>query len=197
MKTILKKRKPMSKKVIALDYDGVVANTNQLKVDWIKTTLGKDVPAWQTDRSNCVKIIGEDDYNRLSAYVYAEEASKIALPIPNVVESLLKLSQSYTLFIVTARTLTNVEFAKTWLKSKKLYDKFEDVIPSLKETKASIAERLNSSALVDDDIRHLQGLGSYTFAKYHFSHQDSNTYEDKDIISAPDWLTLTEMLEKL
>ena len=45
--------------IIAVDYDGTIANTNTEAVKWIKTHGGHDVEPWQCNRTDCVPLIGK------------------------------------------------------------------------------------------------------------------------------------------
>lgn len=48
--------------IIAVDYDGTIANTNAEAVKWIKTHVGRDVEPWQCNRTDCVPLIGKSPY---------------------------------------------------------------------------------------------------------------------------------------
>ena len=60
--------------IIAEDYDGTIANTNAEAVKWIKTHVGRDVEAWQCNRTDCVSLIGKSPYEEMNDYVYERES---------------------------------------------------------------------------------------------------------------------------
>jgi hypothetical protein len=45
--------------IIAVDYDGTIANTNAEAMKWIKTHVGRYVEPWQCNRTDCVPLIGK------------------------------------------------------------------------------------------------------------------------------------------
>ena len=68
--------------IIAVDYDGTIANTNAEAVKWIKTHMGRDVEAWQCDRTDCVSLIGKSPYEEMNDYVYERESTLAAVEVP-------------------------------------------------------------------------------------------------------------------
>jgi len=180
-------------KIVVLDYDGVIADTNQLKSEWIATTLGVNVPPSRCDRTQCVPGIGLSNYEKMSEYVYDRKASLLAKPVPGSIRGIAQLSQQSRLFIVTARTKERIKWAEEWLSQNGMADKFDDIISSNGRAKGDLVSRLEASAMVDDDERHLRGLEQYEFQKYHFAPFMKKRYlhmPGADIVRVRNWRTL-------
>ena len=64
--------------IIAVDYDGTIANTNAEAMKWIKTHVGRDVESWQCNRTDCVLLIGKSPYEEMNDYVYERESTLAA-----------------------------------------------------------------------------------------------------------------------
>lgn len=65
--------------IVAVDYDGTIADTNREKAKWIEANLGIAVSPWHCDRTDCVPIIGEEAYRRLGDWVYERPSTFFAL----------------------------------------------------------------------------------------------------------------------
>jgi phosphoglycolate phosphatase-like HAD superfamily hydrolase len=180
---------------IALDYDGVIADTNQVKSDWIAETLSLDVPPWLCNRTECVPIIGLENYNRMSPIVYGREASLRARPVPGVLEALQTLRQMYRLAIVTARTEEQIQWTGEWLAAQGIEDAFEGIHSSSGGmTKAEIVCQLGAIALIEDDVRHLLKAPEVQFARIHLApHLEIGT-SHPGIITAGDWAAVLSVL---
>src|SRR6185503_11927716 len=68
--------------ILAVDYDGTIANTHAEAVKWIKTQLGRDVEPWQCNRTDCVPLIGKSPYEEMNDYVYERESTVAAAEVP-------------------------------------------------------------------------------------------------------------------
>jgi putative restriction endonuclease len=73
---------------IGIDFDGTIADTNQVKAQWIKKKLGIDLPPPKCDRSQCVPIIGLDNYEKMAAFVYDEAGTHAAPPVSGALKAL-------------------------------------------------------------------------------------------------------------
>lgn len=143
-----------------VDYDGTIADTNSIKVAWIKKNLGIDVVPWKTDKTSCVPIIGAENYERMEI-VYERELTLKAGEIPGAIRSLLTLARRGEIYLVTARPVRRLAFAKEWLLSRGVLDLFRGIKTSVgangeKRTKEQICRELGLDVLIDDDERHLR-----------------------------------------
>lgn len=147
---------------IGLDYDGTIAHTGAIKAAWIRAHLGLTVPAWRTDRTYCVPIIGPEAYERMSRVVYAPEASQAAPMVPGVAEAMQTLSAHYRLYLVTARNLAQMAWSQRWLATHGLAQWLDGYLSSgepaadgRKLSKAALCRARGITILIDDDVRHL------------------------------------------
>jgi len=174
--------------ILALDYDGVIADTNQIKSDWIAENLGQAVPPWLCDRTECVPIIGLENYNRMSPIVYGREASLRARPMPGVLQAVPVLQQAYRLIIVTARTDEQIRWTREWLAQQGIADAVEDIHSSSGGVaKAEIVHQLGAVALVEDDVRHLLKRPEVPFARIHLAPHLEGAQNDSGVVTVSDW----------
>lgn len=145
---------------VGLDYDGTIADTNQVKSDWIRTRLKMEVEPRQCDRTSCVPLIGLEAYEDMSGQVYERELSLQALPVTGVFGALEQLSQSRAVYVVTARLPSRVQFAREWLEAHGAARYVKAILSSASTSKEAVCLKHGIVALVDDDERHLAALRS-------------------------------------
>ena len=141
--------------LFAVDYDGVVADTNAVKRSWIKENLKMDVPLHMCDRTACVPIIGEPAYGRMSNVVYERAASMSANPVSGAESALRRMMEAGPAILLSARTEKRLEYAVQWLERYGLDGYFEDFVSSDGKTKLDIVTGYQCQVLIDDDVRHL------------------------------------------
>ena len=141
--------------MFALDYDGVIADTNTQKSEWILRHCGIHVPSYKCDRSSCVPLIGEDAYQEMGQEVYGEYLSLRARPVPGLKESLESLKGYGPLHIISARNGKQLQSAHLWLEQQSLRSYFEGIYVLGNINKVSRAVSLGCQILIDDDPRHL------------------------------------------
>ena len=187
----------MDKPLLAFDYDGVIANTNQIKSEWIPEHLGREVPPWQCARTRCVPIIGLAAYERMSKEVYGREASLRARPIPGAIEGIRALSRTHRLVIVTARDEGRIQWTREWLRGAGIARCFADIRSSAGASKPDIVAELGALSLVDDDARHLRGAPEVRFARLLFAQGTDPNEVEPGITVVPDWPALVSALSGL
>jgi len=173
--------------LVALDYDGVIADTNRVKSAWIARELGMDVPPGKCDRTRCTPIIGEEPYTRMSHYVYDREASLAAQPVPGALQGIAALRRAHRLAIVTARRGNSVDWAREWLARHGIADAFEDILSSHERVKVKMARELGAIALVDDDARHLRPHPEIEIVRLHYSPFPGSGVGEPGIVTVADW----------
>lgn len=142
--------------IIGIDFDGTIANTNAAKSAWIQRELGERVAPYLCDRTSCVPIIGESDYNRMSAVVYSRETTLGLQPVAGVLQAFSGLKKNHNLLVVTARYGEMLKSAQAWLSrysetsGLRLVGRSNDKI-----SKATMCQNEGVQVLVDDDERHL------------------------------------------
>lgn len=144
--------------IFAIDYDGTIADTNAEKVKWIRANLpdlGREVHPWECDRTNCVPIIGLENYERMSAYVYERPSTMEAHEIPGAGAALRALCKAGDVYVITARPPRRIAFAEEWLTGQDLIGCVRGILTSVGSDKASVCKKVKAEVLIDDDARHL------------------------------------------
>ena len=142
--------------IVAIDYDGTIADTNLEKTRWIKAHLGVQVSPWHCNRTDCVPIIGAEAYQSLGDWVYERESTLQAEAMPGALGALRVLAESVELCIVTARPERRITFAREWLEGKGVLRSIKEIRTSSGTTKAEVCAAIGARVLVDDDLRHVQ-----------------------------------------
>lgn len=156
---------------IGLDYDGVIADTNKVKSEWLKQTFGINIPAHLTNRTSCIRELAKyfpkeksvEIYDNFQTFIYGGEYARNAPEIPGAVDLIKRLSGKHSLWIVTARYDPLMQDAKDYLIARNILSCFKgiesagNVDPTLGRppTKEEICLKRRISVLVDDDERHL------------------------------------------
>jgi len=144
--------------IVAIDYDGTVADTNRQKVKWIRARLGIDVAPWECNRTDCVPLIGIEAYEEMGREIYERESSLAAPEVPGALRAIRGLARRAELHIVTARPPRVMDFSREWLEEKDVVDCLAGIVSSEGSTKSEICAALGARALIDDDIRHLRDI---------------------------------------
>ncbi len=141
--------------MFALDYDGVIADTGSLISQWLRDHLGMDRPAYRCDWSQLSPVIGEERYREMGAWVYGEEGSARAEPVPGAQAALEALAAAGPVYLITARNDALTRYTRDWLDARGWLRYFAGLIPQGQRLKVDIAKDLGCRVHVDDDQRHL------------------------------------------
>ena len=101
--------------IVAIDYDGTIADTNRQKVKWIRARLGIDVAPWECNRTDCVPLIGIEAYEEMGREIYERESSLAAPEVPGALGALRGLARRAEVHIVTARP-PRIMDSREWLR---------------------------------------------------------------------------------
>ncbi len=175
-------------RIVAIDFDGTLADTNGVKAAWIERHLGKRVAPWKCNRSDCVPIIGTENYARMGAAVYGRECTLRTPEVPGALEAVRLLARRAELFVVTARGPERMGFAREWLENSNVLGCFTGMLSSKGTSKSQVCSTLNADALVDDDVRHLRDAGEHPFLKLHLQYgREEQSQPDSPIIFCQSW----------
>lgn len=141
--------------ILAIDYDGTIADSNAVKRKWIRTHLHRDIPVWLCNKTDCVPLIGEAVYQKMGDRVYERESTLRAPAVPGAIAALQALAKTSELHVVTARRPRRLAFAEEWLTEQGIMHLFTGVHSSHGTVKSTICRRIGARLLVDDDTRHL------------------------------------------
>ena len=145
--------------IIAIDYDGTIADTNQEKVKWIEENLATEISPWNCSRTDCVPIIGLEAYERMADYVYEPESTLRAAEVAGALDALHELSKKAWLYVLTARSLERIQSTRQWLENKEVLSCFKGIRTSQGTSKAAACSAIGADILIDDDVRHLREIG--------------------------------------
>ena len=181
---------------IAIDFDGTIADTNDVKTEWIKRTLGVEVPAWKCDRSRCVPIIGLERYEEMAEVAYGDEGTRTAKPVEGAVEAIKSLASQATLYVVTSRGASHLPAARDWLTSHGVIDLIRAVLSSAGRTKGEVCLEHGIGVLLDDDLRHVGPVekGSPRAVLFARGPQDSTALDAIHVGSWPEFVRWVERL---
>ena len=143
--------------IVALDYDGTIADTNREEAAWIEANLGQAVAPWDCNRTSCIPLIGAEAYRALGNAVYERDSTLEAREVPGAVAAIRALAQLGWVYVVTVRSPRRIEFAREWLSRNDALPYIEDVVTSQGSSKGKVCSQLGAEVLVDDDVRHLDG----------------------------------------
>lgn len=144
---------------IGIDFDGTIADTNQIKSRWIQDQLGISVPPYMTDRTSCIPIIGKENYKLMGISVYSPDSTANLAPVPGALDAIERLKQNHSILIITARTRNKLRPAEEWLASHRATVDLEVLSVKVSEkSKVQVCLDNHVNALVDDDEGHLVGL---------------------------------------
>lgn len=144
----------MSPLILALDFDGVIADTGKGKRDWIKNNCGLSIPEWASSKEDYSRFIGLHNYSIMQRNVgYEDTLSSNPLDESNIF--IKSLSLDFSLFIISSRALEKINWVRSWIDHWGLGQCIEDVICSHGEKKLCLASKISARWLIDNDIRHL------------------------------------------
>ncbi len=143
---------------VGVDYAGILADTNLIKARWIREDLGRDMPAWQCDRTSCVPVIGAEPYEAIANVVYEKEWSMQASPVAGALDAVNALSMCGKLYVVSARLAHRIAFARKWLGQRGVARLVSGFLSFAGSDKKALCTQYGLQALIDDDVHHLEGL---------------------------------------
>lgn len=143
-----------------LDFNGVIADTNRAKSDWIRRNLNVEVEPWKTDKTSCVPIIGAEEYRKMSEYVFSRVSTLLTPVVSGALSGVACLSRHADLYLVTMRSGERMDYAKEWLGQMDIlryFKGFGDIRRSdgTAKTKVELAREFGLDVMIDDDERHL------------------------------------------
>lgn len=146
---------------LSFDFDGTIADTNQMKSKLIKKRFGLDIPPWQCDRTLCTLQIGDDAYHELTKIVYEQASTLKTPPLPEALEYIKKLAEVAELYLLTARPQKRLDYAKEWLEHYNIKNHFKRLLSARGNddswrSKLEICQANKFDLLMDDDQHHLE-----------------------------------------
>lgn len=180
---------------IAIDYDGTIADTNIEKSKWIKANIGKDIPRWQCDHTNCEPLIGKDAYIAMGNVVYERESSLASREVPGALRALRELAARGNIYVVSARPPERLAFGEEWLRANGVISLLTDLLSSHDRTKGQVCQSIAADVLIDDDVRHLQAASAPHLRRVLLQHGCPDTPNlGQDIEFCREWEDVIRLL---
>lgn len=186
---------------IGLDFDGVIANTDELKREWFEK---HGILLNKLNKSDIFKEL-ENQYSKefiyhlykgMSEYVFCKASMERISPINNAIKSIKNLSKQFEIYIISARNQEQIMLLQDWLSKYKIDTYIKEIISSSEEGKGKlqICKENNISFFCDDDIRHLICEGEYNIVKFLFN---SKLCTVDDIYCIENWNDIVNYLERV
>ncbi len=143
--------------VIALDFDGVVTNTSELKTKYINE-LGYNIKEEESGKESSLKLgVLKEDYLKGSRKAYMESPEILPLE-KDFLNCFFELRnfENVLIFIVTSRYDYMLPHLQKYLKFHKI--KFDGIIYTHENNKIDELKKINANIFVDDSIFKLKEI---------------------------------------
>jgi hypothetical protein len=149
--------------VFGIDFDGVICDTIRLKQGYLKEQWGFSINPWEANRTYLTErmgVLSNNSYDLMLEAVCSRSSTLSARPIKGAPESLEKLSEEGTIYVLTARKGVWLTAVVEWMVQNGLDEHVEGYISSklCNQTKLKICERIGMTHLVEDDPGYFDGL---------------------------------------
>lgn len=132
---------------IGLDFDGTIADTTGAKIRYAREVFGLELNALETWRAVGEPRLGAERFREMVVAAHHEH-TEFTEPMPGVLEVIERLAVDHQLFIVTARTDAEVEWARRWVTARAL--PVQAVEHTNRASKLEASRRLGLDVLLDD-----------------------------------------------
>jgi 5'(3')-deoxyribonucleotidase len=196
--------------IIALDFDGVIADSDAAKVRYAREVLGLDVRQRDLKRRHFRRIFGEAQGDRLYTQiiqdVYTTERMLTDLQLmPHAREGMAQLRAMGLRYVIVTSRLGSIEEAESmaewawrFLVDRGLAVAREDFINTNHRSKLEACLAAGAFGLVDDDYAKLEpvirvGLQGYLFTTK-TNTQAERVHDPFEAVRVEDWLHLVAVL---
>ncbi|MDQ6985913.1 MAG: hypothetical protein Q9M91_00735 [Candidatus Dojkabacteria bacterium] len=150
--------------IISIDFDKVIADTQELKDFYIKNEfqkrypeLSKDAPNVSFEELETTGVLPKTILREITHDMYADiKTADILKPILNSVKSINKLSRDHTVKIVTARSDESLDVALKWLATYKVNENIEVIGVGYTNSKRPFLE--GSDVFIDDRYQNFEDV---------------------------------------
>jgi hypothetical protein len=199
----------MNKKIIAIDFDGVIANSDFAKFNFARNELGLEVTERSMKERYFIELFGAERGKTLYAQIiksiyHSERMLKVPM-VPYSREGISKLCEAgWMCAVVTSRSGSVGEQGSSaywswrFLQENDFKIEQKNFINVNDRSKLDVCLDLASHGLVDDDYSKLLPVINAGLTGYLFSTQTNNSVEKEyspfNGIRVNDWNHLTEIL---
>lgn len=201
----------MNRKTIAIDFDGVIAETDIAKVNFARNELGLDVTQSSMKERYFMKLFGEDRGRKLYSHIiksvyFSEQMLKVPR-MPFSREGISNLCEAgWTCVVITSRSGSADEqdspayWSWRYLQEHAYKIEKENFIGVNENSKLDACLARNSRGLIDDDYSKILPIIDAGLKGYLFS-TETNALAEQEYpifqgIRVNDWKHLTEILLK-
>lgn len=161
---------------LGIDFDGVITDPSQLKIDWVKQHYGIELKPDQTNRYASILIIGEEAYRAMIKDCYAGDWAMKNRIRKEATETLrILLDQGHKIYIVTSRTNEQLETALKLMEVNRV--PYTAVHNTSEQPKDDLCRRLKIHIFLDDNRAELDILQTIPHIQLVFFNVLSDTTE--------------------
>ncbi len=183
----------LSKPSLAIDFDGVIAETLSRKSAWIARHLGQAIGPADCSKSRCEPRIGAENYRRMSRELgYADTLE--CLPFAGATAGLQRLAGEFAISVFTARPEEKAYWAREWFRHHGLVGAIKEVVSTYGRSKVALAVAAGSVGLVDNDMRHLCEESPASTRRIFFAPEPGTARPREGVVTVCGWSELTEAL---
>ncbi|MCB0334918.1 MAG: hypothetical protein KDD62_01390 [Bdellovibrionales bacterium] len=149
------------KKVIAIDFDGVIADTGAVKSLYLKSQHHVDLEPSRCRSANYRKLIGDQACDLMAQTIYGRDVTLTIPAMMGVHAAIEKLASSARLFVLTARNASQALAIPQWLNLQGMSEYFEEVrFLDDEQSKLQVCDEIGADTLIDDYDKHLRTQSS-------------------------------------
>lgn len=155
---------------IGIDFDGVIADSTELKIEYAKNHYNLDLQPEQCTKHKAVASgMTTEQYEKMVSEIYSSNISQEAKPVKHAKGAIEDLIQEgCQVYIITSRNDKELEQAKKWLQ-KNHFPQIE-IINTSNQPKDSIAKKLGLNLLIDDTLGKLEKINTSETSLYLFTN---------------------------
>lgn len=184
--------------IIGLDFDGVIANSPNLKSEVAKELYGVQIPA-DCFKKEMVTSMGLnlEQYRHVQHIVYGTERGLLMEPMKDALVCIARLQRKHETVILTARTDNDLEIARQWAQIKAM-DNIGFVGVGYETPKTKLVLDLGLDVYVDDYPKKLIELLGYVRYLFLFSWRYNQDFQETQAIKRVDsWKRIYQETQKI
>jgi|GEM_PF-5137657 len=172
---------------IAVDFDGVVADTNGVKAQLVERHLGKLIPAGNLNRTAAVSKLTLSEYNHISRLASDPPHTAKTLPVEGSLEGISQLREQFQVVILTRRQDEPLRAAEAWVCSHTETSNLPVIGVTKEGAKQDWCRDSGAFALIDDDLGQVTGFGPHETLGILFSPQSPSSWVTWGVRVARSW----------
>jgi|SRR5215207_417509 len=186
---------------IAIDLGGTIEDSWHSKRMWF-ASRGFDLGPWPRCRMEIVQRIGGQEalYERMAEEVYNDTNILNRQPVEGAVVALHTMAERFRLVIVSSRTEKFRPTTVEWLLRHNMIGLIDEIaFLGADNSKLEWCLGAGVSALIDDDVRHLESVGEHTkITGIHFCASPLKPQQqNQKLVRATNWKEILKILQTL